>query len=144
MPPVDVYLGLCKRPADVSPGKSLRQETPGAFCHWWGPLCQPGKNLHLFFKMAKDLVGASYSVTLKCCFWTSGATIFDKTTNGWICSARSFTLFPWWLSLPLRTPESRRIFRISLRCSNHKCKFFSSFLIQFVCAAGIWAENLVK
>lgn len=53
---------------------------------------------------------------------TSGDMIFVRITKEWICFARSFPLFQWWLSLPQLTPECRRTSSLSWRFSGLKCK----------------------
>lgn len=96
------------------------------------------------FRAAKGFVRAPYSVIPEFCFWTSGVMIFGKTTNGWICCARSSALFPWWLWPPPPTRACRRTFRISSRCWNHKCKLLSSSLKQLVCPTKILSGKLSK
>lgn len=49
--------------------------------------------------------------------------IFVKITKGWICFARSFLLFQWWLSRPQRTPGCRRTSSCNWRSSDLRCKF---------------------
>lgn len=63
-------------------------------------------------------------------FPISGVMIFVKITKGWICFARSFLPFQWWLSQPQRTPGYRRTSSRSWRSSNLKCKLLEGVVLS--------------
>lgn len=52
----------------------------------------------------------------------SGDMIFVKITKEWICFARSFPLFQWWLLLPQLISGCRRTSSLSWRFSDLRCK----------------------
>lgn len=75
---VAVCPGLCQQPADVSTGKPLRQEAPGAIRYRRGPLRQPGKSLGLALKVEEGSAGAFDSVVLQFGFKLVGSRLSPR------------------------------------------------------------------
>lgn len=73
-------------------------------------------------------------------FPTSGDMIFVKITKEWICFARSFLLFRWWLLRPQLIPEYRRTSSLSWRFSDLRCKLLH---VMYLRTLGQWLPELL-